>query len=73
MKLQYAVACEQTPSEYCDFIRPHLPGYISTGKTWEDIQEMIREAIALHIEAMMGRWRAVARTANVRRRGYVIP
>ena len=52
MKLQYAVVCEQTPNNYCAY-PPDLPGYISTGKTWEDIQEMIREAIALHIEAMM--------------------
>ena len=52
MKLQYAVVCEQTPNNYCAY-PPDLPGYISTSKTWEDIQEMIREAIALHIEAMM--------------------
>ncbi len=52
MKLQYAVVYEQTPNNYCAY-PPDLPGCISTGKTWEDIQEMIREAIALHIEAMM--------------------
>ena len=52
MKLQYAVVYEQTPNNYCAY-PPDLPGCTSTGRTWEDIQEMIREAIALHIEAMM--------------------
>ena len=52
MKLQYAVVYEQTPNNYSAY-PPDLPGCISTGKTWEDIQEMIREAISLYIEAMV--------------------
>ena len=52
MKLKYAVVFEQTPNNYCAY-SPDLPGCVSTGKTWEDIQRMIREAIAFHIEAML--------------------
>ncbi len=52
MKLQYAVVYERTLSNYSAY-PPDLPGCVSTGKTWEDIQEMIQEAIALHIEATL--------------------
>lgn len=52
MKLQYAVVYEQTPNNYGAY-PPDLPGCVSTGKTWEDIQEMIQEAITLHIEATL--------------------
>ena len=49
MKLTYAVVFEQTPNNYCAYV-PDLPGCISTHKTWDGIQAMIKEAIALHIE-----------------------
>ena len=52
MKLKYVVVYEKTPNNYCAYL-PDLPGCISTGKTWEDIQAMIREAVAFHIEAMI--------------------
>ena len=52
MKLQYAVVYGQTPNNYCAY-PPDLPGCISAGKTWEEIQEMIRQAIALHIECTL--------------------
>ena len=51
MKQKYAVVFEQTPSNYCAYV-PDLPGCVSTGESWEDIQSTIREAIAFHIEAM---------------------
>jgi predicted RNase H-like HicB family nuclease len=52
MKLQYAVVFEQTPNNYGAYA-PDVPGCISTGKTWDEIQEMMREAIALYIEATL--------------------
>ena len=52
MKQRYAVVFEQTPNNYCAY-PPDLPGCVSTGETWEEMQETIREAIAFHIEAMM--------------------
>ena len=51
MKLTYVVVFEQTPNNYCAYI-PDLPGCVSTGRTWEEMQWMIREAIAFHIESM---------------------
>ena len=52
MKLKYAVIYERTPNNYSAYA-PDLPGCISTGKTWEEIQENIREAITSHVESLM--------------------
>ena len=49
MKLRYVVVFEQTPNNYGAYA-PDVPGCISTGKTWVDIQQMIREALTFHIE-----------------------
>ena len=51
MIVKYAVVYERTPNNYCAYA-PELPGCISTGKTWDDIREMIREAITFHLEDM---------------------
>lgn len=52
MKLKYAVVYERTPNNYSAY-SPDLLGCISTGETWEEIQENIREAITFHIESLM--------------------
>ena len=49
MKLTYVVVFEQTPNNYCAYV-PDLPGCVSTGRTWEEMQSMIKEAITAHIE-----------------------
>ena len=49
MKLQYAVVFEQKPNNYGAYA-PDVPGCISTGDTWNEIQEMMQEALTLHIE-----------------------
>ncbi|CAI8005467.1 Uncharacterized 14.9 kDa protein in rep-hol intergenic region [Geodia barretti] len=51
MKLQYAVVFERTPNNYCAYV-PDLPGCIGTDRTWEGIQDQIRDAIAFHIEGL---------------------
>ena len=51
MKLRYAVVFEQTPNNYGAYA-PDVPGCVSTGMTWEEIQANIREALAFHIEGM---------------------
>ena len=51
MIVKYAVVYERTPNNYCAYA-PDLPGCISTGKTWDDIREMIQEAITFHLEDM---------------------
>ncbi len=52
MKLTYAVVFERTPNNYGAYV-PDVPGCISTGKTWDEMQAMIREALVFHIEAML--------------------
>ncbi len=52
MKLAYAVVFERTPNNYGAYV-PDVPGCISTGKTWDEMQAMIREALVFHIEAML--------------------
>ena len=52
MKLKYAVVFEQTPNNYGAYV-PDLPGCISTEKTWEEMLEMITEAITFHLELML--------------------
>ena len=52
MKLTYAVVFEQTPNNYCAYV-PDVPGCVSTGGTWDEMQAMIREALAFHIEGLL--------------------
>ena len=51
MKLKYAVVYEPTPNNYGAYV-PDLPGCISTGASWREIQDNIREAMAFHIEGL---------------------
>lgn len=53
MKLSFAVVFERTPNNYAAY-PPDLPGCISTGETWDDVQVSIREAIVLHVESLLG-------------------
>ena len=52
MKLTYAVVFEQTPNNYCAYV-PDVPGCVSVGDTWDEMQAMIPEALSFHIEAML--------------------
>ena len=52
MKLTYAVVVEQTSNNYAAYA-PEVPGCISTGKTWDEMLDMIQEALTLHIEFLM--------------------
>ena len=52
MKLQYAVVYERAPNNYGAYV-PELPGCVSTGDSWDEIRENIKEAISFHIEGLM--------------------
>ena len=52
MKLNYVVVYERAPNNYGVYA-PELPGCIATGNSWQEIQTMIREAIAFHIEGLI--------------------
>lgn len=49
MKLTYVAVFEKGPNNYSAYI-PDLPGCVSTHKTWDGIQAMIKEAMEGHIE-----------------------
>jgi predicted RNase H-like HicB family nuclease len=48
----YTVVVEKADENYSAYI-PELPGCITTGKTIEEIEEMIQEAVAFHLEGLM--------------------
>jgi predicted RNase H-like HicB family nuclease len=50
-KMRYLVVVERTENNYSAYV-PDLPGCIATGATAEDVQQNIREAIALHMEGL---------------------
>ena len=52
MKLTYAVVFEQTPNNYCAYV-PDVPGCVGAADTPEEMQAMIREALAFHIEDLL--------------------
>ncbi len=49
--MQYAVVIEGGPNNYSAYV-PDLPGCVSVGDTLLEVEQMIREAIELHIEGM---------------------
>jgi predicted RNase H-like HicB family nuclease len=50
-KVRYLVVVEKTENNYSAYV-PDLPGCIATGATVEDVQQNIREAIAMHMEGL---------------------
>lgn len=48
---RYAIVVERGPNNFSAYV-PDLPGCISTGRTLEEIERNIREAIELHLEGM---------------------
>ncbi len=51
MSRRYAVVVEKAENNYAAYV-PDLDGCIATGKTVEDAERLIREAIELHLRAM---------------------
>lgn len=48
---RYLVVVERTPTGYSAY-SPDLPGCISTGRTRDEVEANMREAIELHIEGL---------------------
>ena len=48
---RYAVVIEQGPDNLSAYV-PDLPGCVTTGKTVEEIERNVREAISFHLEGM---------------------
>ena len=49
--MRYAVVIEKAQGNYSAYV-PDLPGCIATGETIAEVQQLIREAIELHIAGM---------------------
>jgi predicted RNase H-like HicB family nuclease len=55
---EYTVIYEWGKRNWSAYV-PDFPGCIATGKTREDVERVIREAIEFHIEGLRGRGEAV--------------
>ncbi len=51
MKKTYAVVIEKALGNYSAYV-PDLPGCVSTGRTIDEVERNIREAIEFHLEGM---------------------
>ena len=49
--MRYAVVIEKAGDNYSAYV-PDLPGCIATGATIEETEQLIREAIALHVTGL---------------------
>ncbi|MGA3187760.1 MAG: type II toxin-antitoxin system HicB family antitoxin [Bryobacteraceae bacterium] len=49
---KFAIVIEKGPRNYSAYV-PDLPGCVSAGKTFEEIEKNRREAIAFHLEGMI--------------------
>jgi predicted RNase H-like HicB family nuclease len=49
--MRYAVVIEQAANNYSAYV-PDLPGCVATGRTMEEVEQQIREAIAFHLDGL---------------------
>lgn len=49
--MRYAIVIENGPNNYSAYV-PDLPGCITTGKTFEEVKQLMQEAIEFHIEGL---------------------
>ena len=48
---RYLVVIEETPTGFSAY-SPDVPGCVSTGRTREEVEQSIREAIEFHLEGL---------------------
>jgi len=49
--MKYAVVYERGPRSWGAYV-PDLPGCVAAGETLDEVKSLIREAMAMHTEAM---------------------
>jgi predicted RNase H-like HicB family nuclease len=49
---RYAIVVEDAGTNLAAYV-PDLPGCVATGRTKEEVERLIREAIELHLEGMI--------------------
>jgi predicted RNase H-like HicB family nuclease len=50
--VKYAVVIEQAEDNYSAYV-PDLPGCVAVGDTLDEVEQLIREAIAFHLEGLL--------------------
>ena len=66
MSRKYAVIFEQAPSNWAAYV-PDLPGCITTGKTFDETERNIREAIQGHLQTLQELGEPVPRPTSLAR------
>jgi predicted RNase H-like HicB family nuclease len=51
LKMRYAIVIEKAENNYAAYV-PDLLGCVATGKTIEETEQQIREAIEIHLRGM---------------------
>jgi predicted RNase H-like HicB family nuclease len=68
--MEYVVVIERASDGGFSAYVPDLPGCVACGETVEEVTELIREAVALHVESLRSHGETVpaptARTTTVR-------
>jgi predicted RNase H-like HicB family nuclease len=72
MRFKYAVLFEQAESNWAAYV-PDLPGCITTGKTLEETEVNIREAIEGHLRTLKEFGEAVPQPTSVAREVEISP
>jgi predicted RNase H-like HicB family nuclease len=49
--MKYAVVFERAPTNYAAYV-PDLPGCVATGRTRDEVEARVRDAIRMHLEAL---------------------
>ncbi|HEX4956443.1 MAG TPA: type II toxin-antitoxin system HicB family antitoxin [Thermoanaerobaculia bacterium] len=49
--MRYAIVIEKADGNYCAYV-PDLPGCVTTGQTIEEVEALVREAIAFHLDGL---------------------
>jgi predicted RNase H-like HicB family nuclease len=50
--MRYAIVVERAANNYSAYV-PDLPGCVATGATMEETEQLIREAIELHLTGLL--------------------
>jgi predicted RNase H-like HicB family nuclease len=72
MRVKYAVIFERAENNWAAYV-PDLPGCISTGKTLEETERNIREAIQGHLKTMHDYGQPVPPPTSLAKEVEVIP
>ena len=66
--MRYAVVIEQSPTGFGAYV-PDLPGCVAVAESADEVQELIRDAVLFHLDAL--REDGIAIPAGGTRVGYV--